>query len=283
MTIAATEFEFICRLVERQAGIVLGAGKEYLVESRLAGLLRRENIASFGDLITKLKQSPISPLTKKTIDAMTTNETSFYRDIHPFEALKKTLLPELIAKRAATKTLNFWCAASSTGQEPYSVCILLREHFPQLADWRINFVATDLCTDALTKAREGMYSTLEVNRGLPAPLLVKYFTKAGMEWKLDEKIRRMVTLKEMNITGHWSDIPVCDIIFIRNILIYFSLETKKVILGKAAKLLRPDGYLFLGGAETTVNVDDSYERVQLDKSGCYRPRALQPMATAKAA
>ena len=273
MAIAAPEFDFICKLVERQAGIVLGAGKEYLVESRLAGVLRRENIPSFGDLVSKLRTMPTGALVKRTIDAMTTNETSFFRDIHPFDALRKVILPDLIAKRAVTKQLNFWCAASSTGQEPYTVCMVLREHFPQLKDWKIRFLATDLCTDALAKAREGIYSQLEVNRGLPASMLIKYFKKIGMEWQIDESIRKMVTFQEMNITGQWPEIPVCDIIFIRNILIYFSIETKKQILGKTARLLRPDGYMLLGGAETTVNIDDSYERLQLDKSGCYRLKA----------
>lgn len=274
MSTTAEEFAFIAKFVEQRTGIVLEKGKEYLVESRLTPLLRKEGHASMASMIEKLKTGALAePLARRVCEAMTTNETSFFRDIHPFEVLKKQVLPPLIEKRRATRELNLWCAASSSGQEPYTIAMTLLESFPELRDWKIWFMATDIATDVLAKARSGRYSQLEVNRGLPASLLVKYFKRDGLEWEIDAKLRSMIDFREMNITGPWLPMPRLDLIFMRNILIYFSLETKRQILGKARRLLKDDGGLFLGGAETTLNIDPSYERVQLDKSGFYRPLA----------
>ena len=264
------DFDYVRNFVRTEAAIVLEPGKEYLVESRLLTLARKENIASIDELVKQLRSEGKNGLYRKVIDSMTTNETSFFRDLHPFEALKKTILPELLTRRAAERQLNIWCGAASTGQESYSVMMLISEHFPELHKWQINFIATDLCTEVLARARAGRFSQLEVNRGLPATLLVKYFTRCGNEWELREDLRRRVDFREMNLVKDWPLLPPMDIVFLRNVLIYFDVETKKGILAKTRRLLRPGSFLLLGGAETTFNVDDAFERVMLEKTTCYR-------------
>lgn len=272
-SLSKTDFEFVKNLVLKHAAIVLETGKEYLVESRLAPLARQEGLASFEELIARMRAQPSNGLHWKVVEAMTTNETSFFRDIHPFDALKKSVLPDLLTKRASERKLNIWCAASSSGQEPYTVAMVLREHFPTLANWTIRFIASDISNEMVTRSREGRYSQLEVNRGLPATLLVKYFQKQGTEWQIKDDLRRMIEFQQVNLAEAWPSWPPMDIVLMRNVMIYFNVETKKTILGKIRRLLRPDGYLFLGGAETTMNLDDAFERVQLDKSGCYRLRS----------
>lgn len=272
-SLSKTDFEFVKNLVLKHAAIVLETGKEYLVESRLAPLARQEGLASFEELIARMRAQPSNGLHWKVVEAMTTNETSFFRDIHPFDALKKSVLPDLLTKRASERKLNIWCAASSSGQEPYTVAMVLREHFPTLANWTIRFIASDISNEMVTRSREGRYSQLEVNRGLPATLLVKYFQKQGTEWQIKDDLRRIIEFQQVNLAEAWPSWPPMDIVLMRNVMIYFNVETKKTILGKIRRLLRPDGYLFLGGAETTMNLDDAFERVQLDKSGCYRLRS----------
>jgi chemotaxis protein methyltransferase CheR len=270
MSISTADFDFIRMMVREQAAIVLETGKEYLVEARIGPLASREGLSSLHDLVEALRKDPGNGLRKKVVDAMTTNETFFFRDVEPFEVIKKNILPEIMAARASTRKLNLWCGASSTGQEPYSVAMMLREHFPQLATWEINYLATDIAGDVVEKARAGRYGQIEVNRGLPVTYLMKYFQKQGLEWEIKESIRRMVTFKEMNLIKPWPAIPPQDIIMLRNVLIYFDVDTKKTILRKMRELLRPDGYLFLGGAETTLNLDEQFERVPFERAGCYR-------------
>lgn len=272
MSLSVPEFNYVRRLVLDHAAIVLEEDKGYLVESRLLPLARREGFSSINLLVQKLQCEPVHGLHRRAVEAMTTNETSFFRDFHPFEALKKNVLPDIIARRAAEKTLNIWCAASSSGQEPYSLSMLIRENFPQLLRWKLHILATDLSTEILTRAREARYSQLEVNRGLPAPLLVKYFEKRGCDWYLRDDIRKMVDFQIVNLAAAWPAIPAMDIVMIRNVLIYFGLDTKKQILAKARKVLKPDGYFFLGAAETTFSLDDSFERVTLERATCYRLR-----------
>lgn len=276
------DFKFVCDAVLRRSGIVLEAGKEYLVEARLQMLGKKIGLTP--DAIVAALRSKNETVERHLIDAMTTNETSFFRDVKPFEALKKQVMPALIAARAAEKRLTLWCAASSTGQEPYGVAMVLREHFPQLADWKLTFVASDLSRDVLEKAKQGKYSQADVNRGLPATMLVKYFRKVGTDWELIPEIRKMVEFREVNLLGAFPTLPPVDIVFIRNVLIYFSTETKRQILGRIRSMMRTDGYLFLGAAETTLNVDESFQRVQKDDSGCYRIVPATPaMPTAFAA
>lgn len=273
MALHPNDFDYIRDLVLKRSAIVLDAGKEYLIEARLTPLARQEGLASLAELIAQLRAQSFNGLHWKVVEAMTTNETSFFRDLYPFEALKKTVLPDLLAKRATERKLHLWCAASSSGQEPYTVLMLLREHFPALATWTVRFIASDLSQEILERARAGRYSQLEVNRGLPAPLLVKYFQKQGIEWQVKEDLRRALELLQVNLAAGWPAWPPMDIIMMRNVLIYFDVATKKAILGKIRRVLRPDGYLFLGAAETTLNLDDAFERIDFARSGCYRLRS----------
>jgi chemotaxis protein methyltransferase CheR len=270
MTLSLPEFNYVRRLVLDESAIVLEEDKGYLVESRLLPLARREGFSSINLLIQKLQAEPFNGLHRQAVEAMTTNETSFFRDFHPFEALRKFVLPELIPRRTAERELNIWCGASSSGQEPYSVAMLIRENFPQLMSWKTRILATDLSADILARAREGRYSQLEVNRGLPASLLVKYFQKRAGDWYLRDDVRRMVDYQIVNLATAWPLLPPMDIVMIRNVLIYFGLETKREILAKVQRLLKPDGYLFLGAAETTFGINDSFERIQFERATCYQ-------------
>jgi chemotaxis protein methyltransferase CheR len=270
MPISTSEFNFVRELVRQRSAIVLEPGKEYLVESRLTAVARVEGFASLEQLLGELRSQPANGLHARVVEAMTTNETSFFRDIHPFDSLRQSVLPDLIQRRAAERQLVVWSAACSTGQEPYSIAMLIRENFPALAGWSVRILATDLSTEVLARARLGRFTQLEMNRGLPARYLVKYFTKSGSDWQIQDDIRAMVQFREMNLAERWPPIPTPDIVFIRNVLIYFDVATKREILAKMRKVMRPDGFLFLGGAETTINLDDSFERVSLGKATCYR-------------
>jgi chemotaxis protein methyltransferase CheR len=282
MPITTDEFDYVRHLVRARSGIVLEPGKEYLVDARLSSLVREQKLESIAVLVQRMRASVTDPLHKRVVEVMTTNETSFFRDLHPFEALRRNVLPALLANRAATRTLSIWCAASSTGQEPYTIAMTLLESVPQLADWKLTFVATDLSREMVERSRAGKYNQIEINRGLPAALMVKYFDKQGLEWQVKSKLREMIEFKELNLTSPaWIGVPSpLDIVFIRNVLIYFDPETKKDILGRIRKMLRPDGYLFLGCAETTMSLDDNYERLQVEKSGCYQLRGAAGAAAA---
>ena len=268
--IAADEFQYVSTLVRERSAIVLEVGKEYLVESRLTALARTLEYDSLSSLIRELRTKKCPQLVNHVIEAMTTNETLFFRDRHPFEALQEDIIPDLIKKRADSKKLTFWCAASSSGQEPYSVCIMLREHFPQLLNWDIQFICSDISELMLKRTREGIYSQLEINRGMPARLMVKYFLKEGATWQAKPELREMITTRQLNLAGQWATIPPCDIVFIRNVLIYFDTTVKREILGKILRILKPGGTMLLGGSETTIHIDDEYERVRAAGSWVYR-------------
>jgi chemotaxis protein methyltransferase CheR len=270
VSLSEAEFSYVRDLVYRQAAIVLEKEKNYLVEARLSPLVRRHGFNSMSEMVGQMRSQPSNGLSWHVVEAMTTNETSFFRDIHPFELLKKNVLPELIQRRAALLQINFWCAAASSGQEIYTILMLLRENFPQLQTWKINFIASDISKEMLERCREGCYSQLEVNRGLPAPLLIKYFQKIGTQWQIKDELRRMVDFHQLNLAQAWPALPPMDVIFMRNVLIYFDVQTKKDILARVRRVLKPDGYLFLGGAETTLNLDESFKRVQIDKTAYYQ-------------
>jgi chemotaxis protein methyltransferase CheR len=270
MAMEPGDLRYVCELVQRRSGIVLDASKEYLVEARLSVLARRLTLAGVAELVAHARAKGGDVAERSIVDAMTTNETSFFRDVHPFEALRGQVIPSLLAARAASRTLTIWCAASSTGQEPYTIAMLLREHFPQLSGWRVKFVASDLSRDVLARAKAGRYNQLEINRGLPASMIVKYFRKVGLEWEILPEIRDSIEFREVNLLGPWGDLAQLDVVFIRNVLIYFNPETKRQILGRIRGLMRPDGYLFLGAAETTLNLDENFSRSQFNNSGCYQ-------------
>jgi chemotaxis protein methyltransferase CheR len=262
------DFNFLRELVRTKSAIVLEDGKEYLVQSRLAPLLRSEGIGTISEMIAALR-SRKAGLEGKVIDAMTTNETSFFRDIHPFDALRTTIIPELMEKRRSTRQLNFWCAASSSGQEPYSLCMMLKENFPELAGWQVKFLATDISPSMLEKSKSGKYSQLEVNRGLPAQYLVKYFERSGADWQIKSDIRSMVDYRLANLAEPMPTLAPLDIVFIRNVLIYFDKDTKKRILQGIKRNLKPDGVLMLGSSETTFNIDEGWASRPIGKTIVY--------------
>lgn len=266
----AQDFDTIRTLLLERSAVVLEADKGYLVETRLAPVMRQLNLNTIGELIARLRGQPGNGLDRVIVEALVTTESSFFRDHHPFEALRNVVLPDLMNRRGGERRLNVWCAASSTGQEPYSVAMLLRDHFPELIGWKVSLLATDLSRQVLERAREGRYKQIEVNRGLPARLLVKYFEQEGCEWQLKPAVRDMVDFQEINLARAWPVLPRMDLVLMRNVMIYFDVPMKKTILGKLARVLSPDGYLLLGGAETTLNLSDSYHRVEPSKSGFYQ-------------
>ncbi len=201
---------------------------------------------------------------------MTTNETSWYRDVKPFDALRTQVLPDLIARRASTRSLVIWSLACSTGQEAYGVAMVIRENFPELANWRLEIIGGDISTSVLEQAKSGRYSQLEVNRGLPVSLLVRYFDREGMFYRIKQEIRQRVTFREMNLAGAWPILPRPDIVFLRNVMIYLDLPTRRGILSNVSKNMAPDGYLFLGAGESTLNLDNSFRRVDNDRAGCFQ-------------
>jgi chemotaxis protein methyltransferase CheR len=264
------DFDFIRKLLCDRSAISLEDGKQYLVESRLAPLVQELKLGSIGDLVGLLRAPLSNGLQQQVVEAMVTTETTFFRDLHPFEAIRKAVIPDLIRKRQNERALNVWCAACSTGQEPYSLAIMIRDHFPELRGWKVNILATDLSRPVLARAREGRYSQIEVNRGMPAALLVKHFRQHGSSWQLNDETRGMVDFQELNLVKAWPPLPRMDLVFLRNVMIYFEVETKKVILARMAGVLQKDGYLLLGGAETTFNLNESYQRLEHFKAGFYQ-------------
>lgn len=268
--VTAADYAFVANLLRERCALVLEPGKEYLIRTRLTPVAQRNNLASVPLLIDRIRQEQTQALVTEVVEAMVTTETSFFRDIHPFETLRKLVLPELIERRRSQRQLNIWCAASSSGQEPYSIALLLREHFPELATWRINLCATDISQEMLQRSRAGRYSQIEVNRGLPTPLLLKWFRQEGAYWQLDSQIRSMVSFSHLNLASYWPAMQPWDLIFLRNVMIYFDNEVKKQILGRVARVLTTDGYLLLGGAETTLSLDDSFARIESLRAGFYQ-------------
>lgn len=265
-----SDYAYVAKLLLDRSAIALEPDKQYLVESRLAPVARRHGLGSVGEFIQRLRAPGAYGLADEVVEAMVTTETSFFRDIHPFETLRKTVLPELIAARRADRRLTVWCAASASGQEPYTIALILKEYFPELAGWRVEFQSTDISHDMLRRCREGRYAQIEVNRGMPAALLAKYFRQDGATWQVRDDLRAMVDFRPLNLAGPWPAMPAFDLVFLRNVMIYFEVETKKAVLRRVARVLRPDGYLVLGGAETTLNLDDSFERVETLQSGYFR-------------
>ena len=265
------DINFVRALVERRTGIVIEAGKEYLIEARLAALARRQGLASPETVVDRLRHATPGNLPTLVLEALTTQETSFFRDVHPFEALRTTILPALLAPRQTARRLTIWCGAASTGQEPYSVAILLRDHFPQLAGWQVRIIATDFSEEALRRAREGCFNPTEAGRGLDERLRARHFREEAAGWRIHEDIRRMVEFRQLNLVEPWADLPECDLVLLRNVLIYLGTDAKKNILRRVHQQLRPDGFLLLGAAETTLNLEDSFAVMHLERTTCYRP------------
>ena len=280
------DYEFLRKLLKERSGLDLSADKQYLVESRLIPLARKAGLPGLPELVQKLKGSA-EALTAEVVEAMTTNETFFFRDKVPFDHLKATILPELLQARAARRSLRIRCAASSTGQEPYSIAMCLKELGAALTGWRLEIIATDLSQGVLEKSRAGLFSQFEVQRGLPIQLLVKHFAQIGELWQLNADIRAMVQFRQLNLLQDFSHLGVFDIIFCRNVLIYFDQETKTKVFSRLSRLIEPDGFLMLGAAETVVGLTDAFKPYP-DRRGLYIPnvvrgaRAAQPALRAVA-
>jgi chemotaxis protein methyltransferase CheR len=270
MTLATSYFDWVRDLVRRESAIVLQPGKEYLVEARLLPVARQMGLPDVGKLVETVRQRPDLESTRRIVEALTTNETSWFRDGDPFTALTSTVLPQLLSARGPAERLQIWSAACSSGQEPYTIAMLLEDALPGAAS-RVSITATDLSREMVERTKAGRFSQLEVNRGLPAPMLVRHFTRAGNEWEVAPALRRMVTASECNLAAPLPRMGPFDVVYLRNVLIYFDLPTKQSILRRVRELMRPDGWLFLGAAETTLGVDDSWERVVLGRSSAYRP------------
>lgn len=269
MTLSEADLEYVRRIVYDGSSIVLEPAKRYLVDARLGQVAREAGLNTITDLVARLRTTRTETLHSKVIEAMTTNETSFFRDLHPFEALRSDVLPRLFESRKASRTLNIWSAACSTGQEAYTIGMVLLEHFPECASWNVRILCTDLSSEVLAKAKEGRFSKLEVNRGMPTAMLARYFTADGAHYRVGDRLRALVEFRQMNLARPWSAIPTMDVVFLRNVLIYFDVATKKRILEQVRSVLRPDSVMFLGGAETTLNLDDAFQRVPIGKAICY--------------
>ena len=266
--ITTENYAYLQKHVYAQSGIVLDSDKHYLLESRLIPIVRQERLASLNDLCARMRAEAVPTLSKQVVEAMTTNETLFFRDVAPFQALRTQVIPELQKLRADSKRLRFWSAASSSGQEAYSLAMMLLEM--GLGAWNIEILGTDLSEQILERARQGKYMQLEVNRGLPAPCLVKYFAREGQQWQLKDEVRRMARVQRFDLRQSMAGLGVFDVVLCRNVLIYFDVETKKKILGEIRKSLVSGGYLVLGGAETTINLDDKYQRTPVGPAILYR-------------
>jgi chemotaxis protein methyltransferase CheR len=279
MTLTQTEFSYVSQLVRKEASIVLAPGKEYLVEARLIPVARAVGSPSVTDFLADLQRRPNPINQRKIIDALTTNETSWFRDREPFAALTDVVLPELVKARASSRKVRLWSAASSSGQEAFSLAITMQERLPP--GWNYEIMGTDISTEMVKRAEAAEYSQVEVNRGLPAAQLVQYFERAGAHWRITPQLRRNVSFRLMNLTTPLPAMQPFDVIFLRNVLIYFDVAVKRTVLQNVARLLRPDGWLFLGAAETTIGIDDNYERVAAGRTSAYRVRSAVPSGLAR--
>jgi chemotaxis protein methyltransferase CheR len=270
MALTVAEFDYVRALMRQHAAIVLEPEKSYRAESALQPLARQEGFETVAELVRSLQSGAAGPVHRRAVEAMTINETSFFRDIYPFEALRDAVLPGMMRRRGGDRRLGIWCAACSTGQEPYSVAMTVRDQVPELAGWDVRILATDLSGAAVVAARAGRYRQAEVNRGLPAAMLVRHFTRHGLEWQVSDELRRMVTFEQANLVGAW---PAAgwriDVVLLRNVLIYFDVPTKRSILERARALLGPGGALILGGAETTLQLCNGFERVGYGRHAWY--------------
>lgn len=262
------DYKFFEELLKRESGLIITPEKTYLLESRLLPLAEKFGAVSLEGLAKKMRDTKDPAIQRAVVEAMTTNETSFFRDNTPFQRMKEDILPYFIKARAAQKSLRIWSAACSSGQEPYSTAMLLKEFGPQLQGWKFEIVATDLSHDILAQAKAGIYSQFEVQRGLPIQMLVKYFTQQGDRWHVKQELKDMITFKPANLLSDFSALGQFDIVFCRNVLIYFDVPTKAKVLQGIRGVTKQDGVLFLGGAETVIGISDAFKSLA-DARGVY--------------
>jgi chemotaxis protein methyltransferase CheR len=263
------DFDYLRKLLCERSGLVLSAEKQYLVESRLLPVARKHGMNTLAELVGKLKASPPA-FTTEVVEAMTTNETFFFRDKLPFEHFRETIMPALLAARPTHRRIRIWCAAASTGQEPYSLAMCLKEMGEKIAGRQVEIVATEFSTQVLEKAKSGIFSQFEVQRGLPIQLLIKYFDQIGDAWQINPDVRAMVQFRPFNLLHEFTQLGPFDLVFCRNVLIYFDPETKVRVLDRIAQIMEHDGYLVLGAAETVVGLTDSFKPLP-DRRGVYAP------------
>ncbi len=264
-----SDYEYLRKILKEQSGLDLSADKQYLIESRLLPLSRKLGLSGIDELVQKMKGGS-SSITAQVVEAMTTNETFFFRDKVPFDHFRNSIMPEILQARASRRSVRIWCAAGSTGQEPYSLAMSLKEMGAVLDGWRVEIMATDISPEVLEKSRTGLYSQFEVQRGLPIQMLVKYFKQSGDLWQINAEIRAMVQHRPLNLLQDFSQLGVLDVIFCRNVLIYFDQDTKVDIFRRLAKVTAPDGFLVLGAAETVVGLTDVFKPFA-ERRGVYRP------------
>ncbi|WGR94881.1 protein-glutamate O-methyltransferase CheR [Bradyrhizobium sp. ISRA435] len=272
----APDYEYLRKLLKDHSGLDLSADKQYLIESRLLPLARKFGLSGIPDLVTKIKGGS-SSLVVQVVEAMTTNETFFFRDKVPFDHFRNTIMPELLKARAARRSVRIWCAAGSTGQEPYSLAMCLKEMGAVLAGWRVEIIATDLSQEVLEKSKAGIYSQFEVQRGLPIQMLVKYFKQSGEFWQINPELRTMVQHRQLNLLHDFSQLGAFDVIFCRNVLIYFDQDTKINVFNRLARSMEADGFLVLGAAETVVGLTDGFKPFP-ERRGLYRPSGARTSA-----
>jgi chemotaxis protein methyltransferase CheR len=271
------DYEYLRKFLKDNSGLDLSSDKQYLIESRLLPIARQAGLPGIGELVQKMKGGS-SPIANQVVEAMTTNETFFFRDKMPFDHFRDSIMPEILQARAARRSIRIWCAAGSTGQEPYSLAMCLKEMGAALAGWRVDILATDLSLEVIEKSRSGLYSQFEVQRGLPIQLLVKYFKQVGEFWQINADIRAMIQHRQLNLLHDFAQLGTFDVIFCRNVLIYFDQDTKVSIFRRLAKATESDGFLVLGAAETVVGLTDVYKPYP-ERRGLYRPGGFQAMST----
>ncbi|MET4390928.1 chemotaxis protein methyltransferase CheR [Bradyrhizobium sp. F1.4.3] len=264
-----TEYEYLRKFLRDHSGLDLSADKQYLIESRLMPLARKAGLSGIGELVQKL-QGGSSALVTNVVEAMTTNETFFFRDKVPFDHFRDTIMPEVIKARAGRRSVRIWCAAGSTGQEPYSLAMSLKEMGAALTGWRVEIIATDLSQEVLEKAKAGIYSQFEVQRGLPIQMLMKYFKQTGEVWQINPELRAMIQHRQLNLLHDFAQLGTFDVIFCRNVLIYFDQDTKINIFNRLARQIEGDGFLVLGAAETVVGLTDTFRPIA-ERRGLYKP------------
>jgi chemotaxis protein methyltransferase CheR len=264
------EYDYLRKLLKERSGLVLSSDKQYLVESRLLPIARKSGLTGLGELVQKIKTPGTEALIVEVVEAMTTNESFFFRDKIPFDHFREAIMPSLVVARAKQRRVRIWCAAASTGQEPYSLAMCLKEMAGQISGWRVEIIATDLSHEVLEKAKAGIYSQFEVQRGLPIQLLVKYFTQIGETWQIAPEIRSMVQYRPFNLLSDFGQLGIFDVVYCRNVLIYFDQQTKVDVLERIARIAEPDGFLVLGAAETVVGLTEAFKPIP-ERRGLYLP------------
>jgi chemotaxis protein methyltransferase CheR len=270
--ISPESYRFLQDYVYRESGIVLEDDKHYLLQARLMPILKKDQLRTIDEVCDRLRVGN-TDLRQRVVEAMTTNETLFFRDPAAFDALKTSVIPALVKAREASRRLSFWSAAASSGQEAYSLAILLLELGLPAQGWNIQILGTDLSNQVLDRARQGRYMQIEVNRGLPAQYLVRYFSKQGLEWQLKDSVRSMVTFQKFDLRQSPAPLGAFDVVLCRNVLIYFDTPTKKKILTGLRSVFRDDGALLLGGAEAILDLDAGYTRQVVGQASVYRRTA----------